>query len=198
MAVECGYAARYSRASSNANGEYAVILFACYVSPFPYVVTQQTDYLREPNDDLYGFSSFYSLDPKQAKSLMRLYNAHFIPVRSYGDTNPLNGLRNHRVIYDFQACSETGAECHELVLENHRQSLPVAVLWFRSNDNDPGNPTPPLGPASQPSEPSLGFLQAPGHHPVSTPPPPSIPPLVPRMISSDSGRVGSDSSGNEN
>jgi hypothetical protein len=166
----------------------------------------------EPFEALHGFSSFYSLDPRQANSLVPLYNAHFVPVRSCVDTNPLTGLKNHGVMYDFQACSERVAQCHELVLENHRQSLPVAVLWFRENDNDAENPTPPLEPATRLLAPSPGRLQAPfpphspqpdvnhpaGHHPVSTLQPPSIPPLVSRMMSFDSGRVGNDSSDNRN
>lgn len=106
------------------------------------------------------FLHFIALTPDRAdaNSLVPLYNAHFVPVRSCVDTNPLTGLKNHGVMYDFQAFSERVAQCHELVLENHRQSLPVAVLWFRENDNDAENPTPPLEPATRLLAPSPGRL----------------------------------------
>ena len=45
FAVECAYASRYSEFSSpNTDDEFAEIMFACYIAPFPYIITLQSDY----------------------------------------------------------------------------------------------------------------------------------------------------------
>ena len=141
FAAECAYASRYSEfADPNADGEFAVILFACYLAPFPYVITLQDDYNARNAGPWDGFSSWFSADPNQSKSLKPLYNAHFAPVRQCGRQHPVTGQPleydpsaqvPHKAILDFQACSNIDAEGHELILADHRQALPVAVLWYK-------------------------------------------------------------------
>jgi hypothetical protein len=74
------------------------------------------------------------------KSLKPLYNAHFAPVRQCGRRHPVTGHPlaydpsaqvPHHAMLDFQACSNIDAEGHELILADHRQALPVAVLWYK-------------------------------------------------------------------
>ena len=115
FAVECAYASRYS-SPKTAGGEYPVILFACCVSPLPYVITRKDDY-DVPRCEVKGYSQFYAKVKEGSKSLMPRYNAHFVPVK---DTFP----------FDFQACSNIDADGHELVL-HHKWSLPIAVLWYK-------------------------------------------------------------------
>jgi hypothetical protein len=141
FAVECAYASRYSEFSDpNDDGEFAVILFACYLAPFPYVITLQDDYNAQNAGPWDGFSSLFSANPHLSKSLKPLYNAHFAPVRQCGQNHPVTGQplaydpsaqRPHAAFLDYQACPEQDAQGHELILADHRQALPVAVLWYR-------------------------------------------------------------------
>jgi hypothetical protein len=142
FAVECAYASRYSELSAQTNddGEFAVILFACYLAPFPYVITLQDDYNARNAGPWDGFSSWFSADPDVSKALKPLYNAHFAPVRQCGQNHPVTGQPlaynpiaqvPHAAILDYQACSNVDAEGHELILADHRQALPVAVLWYK-------------------------------------------------------------------
>jgi hypothetical protein len=141
FAAECAYASRYSEFSRpNANGEFAVILFACYLAPFPYVITLQDDYNARNAGPWDGFSSWFSADRNGSKSLKPLYNAHFAPVRQCGQMHPVtwqplaydpSAQVPHHAVLDYQACSNVDAEGHELILDDHRQALPVAVLWYK-------------------------------------------------------------------
>jgi hypothetical protein len=136
FAVECAYASRFSEMKgSNDDDEFAVILFACFLAPFPYVITLQDDYNARNVGPWDGFSSWFSADPNQSKGLKPLYNAHFVPVRQCGIQHPVTGqplaYDPHPTTLDFQACSNIDAEAHELLLADHRQALPVAVLWYK-------------------------------------------------------------------
>lgn len=131
----------------NEKGEFGVILYSCCVAPFPYVITLEKDYDAEYHPDPppfrrfaenFGFSSFYSENPERSKALKRLYNAHFVPVKYYGDKNPKTGNKWRKdpshdwMNFDYQACPESNnPEGHELVLEQVVQMLAVAVLWYK-------------------------------------------------------------------
>jgi hypothetical protein len=130
-AIECAYASRYSEFNGkepNSDGEYAVILFACFLGPFPYVITLGADYVAA-RVKYPGFSSFYGL-ADEAKSLMPLYDSHFVPVKHYGCFHPVTGQPLGNDV-DFQACPEGDSTGHELILHDHTQLLPVAVLWYK-------------------------------------------------------------------
>jgi hypothetical protein len=165
LALECAYASRYSEAIypnfypdyddgdpnaglphpqageliTNDRGELGVIMFACYLSPFPYVITLTRDYHGPRCAQHPGFSSFYSNDKEQSKDLMPKYNAHFVPVKFYGLNNPLTGrpvLKPDGAPtgkdFDYQACPETSnPQGHELVIDHYDHTLPVAVLWYK-------------------------------------------------------------------
>ena len=131
-AIECAYASQYSEyggKAPNSNGEYAVILFACFLGPFPYVITLEKDYVGRRAQHP-GFSSFYGGDKDEAKSLMPLYDSHFVPVKQYGNLHPVTGQPLGYSV-DFQACPEGDSTGHELILHDHTQLLPVAVLWYK-------------------------------------------------------------------
>lgn len=121
---------------TNENGEFGVILYACCVAPFPYVITLTKDYDPVGLATDPGFSSFFSRNPDRSKALKRFYNAHFVPVKYYGDKNPLTNQKwldqnRNPVNFDFQACSElSNPQGHELILEQVVQMLAVAVLWY--------------------------------------------------------------------
>jgi serine/threonine protein kinase len=137
FAVECAYASRYSEMKgSNTDDEFAVILFACFLAPFPYVITLQDDYLPRNVGPWDGFSTWFSADPNQSKGIKPLYNAHFAPVKQCGNNHPVAGqplaYDPSPAILDFQACSNFAAEGHELILENFRQALPLAILWYKT------------------------------------------------------------------
>ena len=117
-----------------------MILFACYLAPFPYVITLQDDYIARNVGPWDGFSNWFSADPNGSKSLKPLYSAHFAPVRQCDRRHSVTGQPlvydpsaqvPHKAILDFQACSNIDAEGHELILADHSQALPVAVLWYK-------------------------------------------------------------------
>ncbi len=74
FAVECAYASRYA-SPKTAGGEYPVILFACCVSPLPYVITRKDNH-DVPRCEVKGYSQFYAKEKEGSKSLMPRYNAH--------------------------------------------------------------------------------------------------------------------------
>jgi hypothetical protein len=132
-ALECAYAARYSEYKSalpNANGEFGVILFACYLGPWPYVITLDSDY----DNIAKGVSRFCGPSRQSGIALQPLYDSHFVPVKFYGYNHPITGVVQAYYL-DYQACSQNDPACegHELVLNDGSQLLPVAVLWYKKN-----------------------------------------------------------------
>ena len=138
---EANYAGRYARMGGpNAHGEYGVILYAVSVSravPLTLGLHYHAPGTDTRDPSLHGFSKFYSGDRLIAPALSPNCDAHFVPVRACGLTHPvdLSGpappphpLLPHDV--DFQACPEHLAEGHELVILNHRQCVPVAIVYF--------------------------------------------------------------------
>ena len=135
----------------SASGEYPVILFAVSVAS-AYVVTPAKDYpADDPNQPArWGFSSFYSPDPKHSVALMPRYNAHFVPVKYSGRVHCVTG-KPLPLDTDYQAategvdasellqmaravsvgCDTCAAAAHELVALSPEQALPVAVVWLR-------------------------------------------------------------------
>eukprot|EP00759_Apiculatamorpha_spiralis_P047357 PhF_6_TR43103/c0_g1_i4/m.65862/K04427/MAP3K7, TAK1; mitogen-activated protein kinase kinase kinase 7 len=125
VAMEANYAARYSiLGDKKIPGIHSVILYACSVS----MVTVVTPMLHYPTDT--GFSKFYSGDPTKAITLLPKCDAHFIPTKQYGRRHPRTGrILDYSV--DYQAAHANVAECHELVLLNHQQLVPLAIVSFK-------------------------------------------------------------------
>ncbi|CUI15296.1 CTR1-like protein kinase, putative, partial [Bodo saltans] len=134
FALEAAYALRYSTPDP-ASGESALILYALSVSQAK-VITPQGDYRRveDPSTPhLHGFSQYYSGDPNIAVALAPRCDAHFIPVKDYGQTHPLTGLRTPRNV-DYQAvdASIDAAEGHEIVIASHHRCIPLAIVYFKN------------------------------------------------------------------
>ncbi|CUG89635.1 poly (ADP-ribose) polymerase, putative [Bodo saltans] len=128
---EAAYAAKYSDYGDD--DECAVIL--CVVSATQvYPVTVKEDYrtLDEEalvEENVRGFSKYFSRDREHPIALKPFSNAHFIPVKEYGNIHPRNrnllGVEVHH-----QATSESDAEFHELVVASHHQILPIAIVYY--------------------------------------------------------------------
>ncbi|CUG90883.1 Hypothetical protein, putative, partial [Bodo saltans] len=133
FALEVEYALRYSRPDP-ASGECAVILYLVSVSQAR-VITPERDYRRDEDPStpqLHGFSRYCSGNPDTAVALAPGCDAHFIPVKYYGNMHPLTGRATPRDV-DYQAvdASCAKAEGHELVIGNHHRCIPVAVVYFK-------------------------------------------------------------------
>jgi len=131
FALEMNYAARYAMMQApSVNGDYPVILFAVKVAN-AYVVSPDADYVDDPSlPERWGFSRFYGARPDDARALMPMYNAHFVPVRHCGYTHSRTG---EPLPHDtnYQAAVEADATAHELVAYGHEQAIPVAVVWLQ-------------------------------------------------------------------
>ncbi|CUI14339.1 protein tyrosine kinase, putative [Bodo saltans] len=134
FALEAALALRYSRPDP-ATGECALILYVISVSQAK-MITPERDYRRyeDPSTPhLHGFSQYYSGNPTTAVALAPGCDAHFIPVKYYGNTHPLTGLTTSRNV-DNQAVDESSgeAEGHEIVIGSYHRCIPIAVVYFRT------------------------------------------------------------------
>jgi hypothetical protein len=135
FALEAAYAAWYAQGHPpNADDEYGVILYALSVSRV--VPITLGNHYRTPAEErtvdsrLHGFSKFYSADASVAPALSPNCDAHFVPVRYYGNRHPVDNSAIPNDV-DYQACPAAHAEGHEIVLHSHLRSIPVAIVYFQ-------------------------------------------------------------------
>jgi hypothetical protein len=108
-----------------------------------YVVTPSIDYPKRDDPSitsqpaLWGFSKFYSGDPKHSVALMPRYDAHFVPVKYCGRSHCVTG-DPLPLDTDYQAATE-GVDASELRLTLRRCSacgfdvctLQLRTSWWR-------------------------------------------------------------------
>jgi hypothetical protein len=141
FALEAWYASRFSKPSPEHDGERCLILFAVSVSQ-AYAVTVEKDYRDEVIDgatqyqqvpDIQrGWSRFYvGNDRGRGMALEPRCDAHFIPVKHYGNIHPYTKVKlGHDV--DYQAAPESEASAHEIVIGSHHRCVPLAVVYFKT------------------------------------------------------------------
>lgn len=118
---EAWYASMYSAIDADPNIEQGVILFAATVGK-PYVITRESDY-PHPHWTNEGepVSKFFSPDPHQGIALMPGVDTHYVACKA-----PTKS-------FNFQACREAEAQCHEVVLDSVSQLCPIAIFYYKPN-----------------------------------------------------------------
>jgi WD40 repeat protein len=121
LALEADYAKQYRRGET----DHALVLFAVSVTQvFPMMLSEDT---YHPD----GFSKYCARGGVSA-ALKPCFDAHFIPVKYYGNINPMTSAPGP-ISFDYQAVSELRlAEAHELVIRDYERCTPLAIVRCRT------------------------------------------------------------------